>query len=65
MAEAIKKRDRDFSIAGVEFDADETNEEPNVADKLRMNNNTNNINTTKKMNYSNGKNQMNFTFNLF
>ena len=65
MAEAIKKRGRDFSIAGVEFDTDEDNEEPNVADKLIMNNNTNNINTTKKMNCSDGKNQMNFTFNLF
>ena len=65
VAEAIKKRGRDFSIAGIEFDTDEENEEPNAADKLIINNNTNNINTTKKMNYSDGKNQMNFTFNLF
>ena len=65
MAEAIKKRGRDFSIAGIEFDTDEENEEPNAADKLIINNNTNNINTTKKMNYSDGKNQMNFTFNLY
>ena len=65
VAEAIKKRGRDFSIAGVEFDTDEENEEPNAADKLIINNNTNNINTTKKMNYSDGKNQINFTFNLF
>ena len=65
VAEAIKKRGRDFSIAEVEFDTDEDNEEPNVADKLIMNNNTNNINTTRKMNYSDGKNQMNCTFNLF
>ena len=65
VAEAIKNRGRDFSIAGVEFDTDEENEEPNSADKLIINNNTNNINTTKKMNYSDGKNQMNFTFNLY
>ena len=65
VAEAIKKRGRDFSIAGIEFDTDEENEEPNSADKLIINNNTNNINTTKKMNYSDGKNQMNFTFNLY
>ena len=65
VAEAIKKRGRDFSIAGIEFDTDEENEEPNAADKLIINNNTNNINTTKKMNYSDEKNQMNFTFNLY
>lgn len=41
VAEVIKKRGRDFSIAGVEFNSDEENEEPKVADKLVINNNTN------------------------
>ena len=62
VAEVVKKRDRDFSIAGVEFDTDEENEEPKVTDKLVINDNTDINNTTKKMNYADGKNQMNFTF---
>lgn len=67
---AIKKRGRDFSTAGVEFDTDKENEVPVVVvDKLVVNNNgsTNNNTggTTKKMNFSDGKNQINFTFNLF
>ena len=62
VAEVVKKRGRDFSIAGVEFDTDE---EPKVNDKLVINDNTDITNTTKKMNYADGKNQMNFTFNLY
>jgi hypothetical protein len=65
VAEVVKKRGRDFSIAGVEFDTDEENEEPKVTDKLVINDNTDINNTTKKMNYADGKNQMNFTFNLY
>jgi len=64
VAEVIKKHGRDFSIAGVEFYCDEENEEPKVADKLVIDYNNIN-NTTKKMNYSDGKNQMNFIFNLY
>lgn len=62
VAEVVKKRGRDFSIAEVEFDTDE---EPKVNDKLVINDNTDITNTTKKMNYADGKNQMNFTFNLY
>ena len=38
VAEVVKKRGRDFSIAGVEFDTDEENEEPKVTDNTDISN---------------------------
>jgi hypothetical protein len=57
----VKRRGRDFSIAGVEFDRDgEAEENKQSSSNLRANNNEN----TKKVSYSDGKNQMNLIFNM-
>ena len=65
VSNAIKKRGHDFSIAGVEFDTDEEEQEDNQGSKSNVvvNNNVNN-NLTKKVKYSDGRNQINLTFNM-
>jgi len=60
----VKKRGRDFSIAGVEFDTDpdEGNENSHSSSSM-LNTNVNN-NLSKKVNYSDGKNSINLTFDM-
>jgi len=60
VSNAVKKRGRDCSIAGVEFDIDEETEEINQASSNLIVDNEN----TKKLNYSDGKNIINLTFNM-
>ena len=62
---AIKKRGRDFSIVGVEFDTDidEGNENSSSSSVPILNNNVNS-NLSKKVNYSGGKNSINLTFDM-
>jgi len=59
VSNAIKKRGRDFSIADVKFDTDidEGNENSSSAPIL-------NTNLSKKVNYSDGKNSINLTFDM-
>ena len=52
---------RDFSIAGVEFDTDEEAEENKQSSSIMIANNNEN---TEKVSYSDGKNQINLTFNM-
>ena len=61
----IKKRGRDFSIAGVEFDddSDEVNENSTSSIAPILNTNVN-TNLSKKVNYSDGKNSINLTFDM-
>ena len=61
VSNAVKKRGRDFSIAGVEFDSDEETVENNQSSNSLIANNNEN---TKKVSYSDGKNQINLTFNM-
>ena len=62
VSNAVKKRGRDFSIAGVEFDTD-PDEVTEISNSSMMNNNVNS-NLTKKVNYSDGKNSINLTFDM-
>jgi hypothetical protein len=61
----LKKRGRDFSIAGVEFDTD-PDEGPEISksSSAAMVNNNLNTNLSKKVNYSDGKNSINLTFDM-
>jgi len=65
VSNAIKKRVRKFSIAVVEFDTDidEGNENSSSSSVPILNNNINS-NLSKKVNYSDGKNSINFTFDM-
>jgi len=65
VSNAIKKRGRDLSIAGVEFDTDidEGNENSSSSSVPILNNNINS-NLSKKVNYSDGKNSINLTFDM-
>jgi len=60
----VKKRGRDFSFTGVEFDTDpdEGNEISHSSSSM-LNTNVNN-NLSKKVNYSDGKNSINLTFDM-
>jgi len=65
ISDAIKKRGRDFNIAGVDFDTDEDENVTleNVSDSVVVNKTI--INTSsKEMNYADGKNTINLTFNM-
>lgn len=64
ISNATKKRGRDFNIAGVEFDTDEDENQSseNLSDMVVNKTITNTL--TKKMNYSEGKNTINLTFNM-
>ena len=65
VSEAIKKRGRDFSIAEVEFDTDpdEGTENLQSSSASMLNSNVNSI-KSKKVNYSDGKNSINLTFDM-
>jgi hypothetical protein len=61
---AIKKRGRDFFIAGVEFETDiEGNENSSSSSAPILNTNVN-TNLSKKVNYSDGKNSIKLTLNM-
>ena len=65
VSNAVKKRGRDLSIAAVEFDTDpdEGNENLHSSSASILNTNVNN-NLLKKVNYSDGKNSINLTFDM-
>ena len=65
VSNAVKKRGKDFSIAGVEFDTDpdEGTENLHSSSGAILNNNVN-TNLSKKVNYSDGKNSINLTFDM-
>ena len=65
VSNAVKKRGRDFSIAGVEFDtdSDEGNEKLHSSCASMLNTDVNN-NLSKKVKYSDGKNSINLTFDM-
>ena len=65
VSNAIKKRGRDFSIAGVEFDTDidEGNDNSSSTSAPIPNSNVN-TNLSKKVNYSDGKNSINLIFDM-
>ena len=65
VSNAIKKRGRDFSIAGVEFDTDEDDEEENQQSINNVNLKKNDNNKlSKKVKYNDGKNTINLTFDM-
>ena len=65
VSNAVKKRGRDFSITGVEFDtdSDEGNENLHSSCASMLNTDVNN-NLSKKVKYSDGKNSINLTFDM-
>ena len=65
VSNVMKKRGRDFSIAGVEFDTDpDEGTEISKSSSATMVNNNVNTNLSKKVNYSDGKNSINLTFDM-
>jgi len=65
VSNAVKKRGRDFAIAGVEFDTDPDEGDENLpSSSASILNTTVNNNLSKKVNYSDGRNTINLTFDM-